>query len=315
MNLEGVNVNHKKFGDGKILNNTDKVLIVRFTEGDKRFLYPESFETHLSILDVDIERKFKSEIDELRKRANVKAVLKSDSSNKNYLLSVCDEQKQKVRELVERRNINSLIHFTRQENLLSILQHGLVPVNLQQEMKIESIHNDDQRIDEQLDATSLSIEFPNYSLFYQFRKYKYPDSKWIVLDVDKEVLFCPSRVIFYCRTNAASVLPRTSNTMDLCKADSFENLFCESALTKDNKLNYRSALQIGNNIPTDPQAEILISGIIESQYINKIYFQNKNSFNEWRLFQGSEKLSEINYQIKPELFGPRNDYSFWQKEK
>lgn len=326
MNLEGITVRHKKFGDGKVLKTTDKDLIVRFSEGDKRFLYPESFDSVLSIIDDDTARNFKSEIDELRMRTNEKLTSKPEISStksllnkpietKEHLLNISREQKSKVHEIVKTRNIDSLIHFTRQENLPSVLTHGLVPVKLQQELKIKSLHNDDQRIDEQLDATSLSIEFPNYSLFYKFRNIKYPNSKWVVLVVDKEILFSPNHIVFFCHSNAASVFPHTPNKSDLCKAKSFDELFSDSALTKDGKEIFRYDLQINNNWPTNPQAEVLISSIIEPKYIKYIYFENVDQKVECLNTKGMEKLSEYEHLINPDVFRPRSDFKYWQKEK
>ena len=326
MNLEGIIVRHKKFGDGKVLKTTEKDLIVRFSVGDKRFLYPESFDSILSILDDDIAMNLKSEIDEHRMRASemitskseissVKSLLNKPIETKEHLLRISREQKSKVHEIVKTKNINSLVHFTRQENLPSILMHGLVPVKLQQELKIKSLHNDDQRIDEQLDATSLSIEFPNYSLFYKFRYSQYPNSKWVILIVDKEILFSPTHIVFFCHTNAASVLPHTPNKSELCKAKSFEDLYSDSAFTKEGKEIYRSNLHISYNLPTNPQAEVLISSIIEPQYINRIYFENVNQKDECLNSKGFEKLSEYEHLINPEFFRPRSDFKHWQKGK
>ena len=86
------------------------------------------------------------------------------------------------------------MHFTRIDNLNSILKNGLIPVSIQQKMKIPSARNDEQRIDSKLDCTSCSITFPNYKLFYTFREYKFPGSGWVVIVLDKDVLFSPSNI-------------------------------------------------------------------------------------------------------------------------
>lgn len=224
------------------------------------------------------------------------------------------EEKNKIKEIVERRKIEYLVHFTRIENLQNILQHGLIPVSMQSKMEIDSFHNDKRRIDSRRDCTSCSISFPNYKLFYKFRESDFPGSSWVVLVLNKDVLFSSSNEAYYCSTNAARVLPRISKDRELCTSDAFENMFCEIYNTKDNRTILRSALRIDENLTTDPQAEILIRDIIDKKYICCIYFQNLQDLANFVSMHGISLLKQYRCSIAPDFFDHRDDYLFWQKE-
>lgn len=92
-------------------------------------------------------------------------------------------------------------------------------------MNIASINNDEQRFDLKLDCTSCSVMFPNYKLFYTFRKNK-PGTKWVVLALDTDMIFLPNNIVYFCQTNAAAVFPQISEVYELCTTKSFENMFC-----------------------------------------------------------------------------------------
>lgn len=234
--------------------------------------------------------------------------------NKETLFKIKKEQEVKIKEITERRKIEYLVHFTRIENLQNVLQYGLVPVSMQSKMKVHSLHNDEQRIDSKLDCTSCSIGFPNYKLFYTFREYKFPGTSWAIIVLDKDVLFSPSNIAYYCHTNAAGVFPRVSSVKKLCTASAFENMFCETYNTKENKTIRRSELQISDHITTDPQAEILISDVIDKKFIGCIYFQNQQDIDNFISMNGDSLLKQYDHQIVPEFFNARKDYMFWKKE-
>jgi hypothetical protein len=230
---------------------------------------------------------------------------------KESMLAVKKVHEEKVKELLEKRKIQYFVHFTRLDNLASILQYGLVPVNLQQGMKIKSICNDDKRLDFRPDCTSCSVEFPNYRLFYTFREHKFPGTHCVIIAIVKEVVFSPANIAYYCSTNAARVIPRTINITDLCTSDAFESMFCETFSTKGNVKINRASLQIDDNWTTDPQAEILISDIIGTQYIRGIFFQSQQDRDDYISQNGSDELCLYNHQVDPSFFAPRKDFTFW----
>lgn len=219
----------------------------------------------------------------------------------------------KIKEILDSRGISHLVHFTRIENLSSILMNGLVPVIIQPTKGIESIKNDGERIDNQLNCTSCSVEFPNYKLFYRFRC-QYPNSRWVVILLNTDILFSDNNNAYYCKTNAASVLPKTPNHNELCTPISFESMFREKVYTKENKIINRKELDIGDSFTTDPQAEILISNIISTKYISKVYFNSDLEMKEFTNKNRNKLVDKFELSTNPDLFNHRKDYSFWQKE-
>ena len=231
------------------------------------------------------------------------------------LLKIKKEHEDKIKDAAKKRGIDHLVHFTRLENLQGILKHGLVPVSIQQELQIPSIRNDAMRIDSHLDCTSCSIQFPNWQLFYSFRKRDHL-ARWVVLVLTLEVLFSSDNIPFYCATNASSRdFCHADDLARLCTFDAFEKMFCDSIVLNGNKLIKRTDLQITDYLTTDPQAEILIRDIIKPKHIIGIYFQDSQDRKRQIREHGAAPLNLYNHDIIPGFFAPRSDYAVWQKEK
>lgn len=89
---------------------------------------------------------------------------------------------------VKNRGIEYLWHFTKIENLDSILRNGLIPRGVLSAQGINVNFNDHHRLDRQVNANCLSIGHPNYKMFYRLRV---QDSSqlWVVLAIKPEVLW------------------------------------------------------------------------------------------------------------------------------
>ena len=103
--------------------------------------------------------------------------------------------------------ITTLVHFTRIENLNSILQDGLLGRSILHERGQQFLLNDDYRADRCPEANCLSISFPNYQLFFRFRRERKKseevnDSQWVVLQLDAKIL--SELDCAFCQRNAAS---------------------------------------------------------------------------------------------------------------
>lgn len=227
---------------------------------------------------------------------------------KHFPKDILDERS-KIKEIVRSRRINNLVHFTRTDNLNSILKYGLVPVKSQRNNYIPSLHNDDRRMDGHDDCTSCSIEFPNYKLFYRFRN-KFPECKWVIIQLNIDVLFSESNISYFCRTNAASQKILNDDFKSLYTAKSLEQMY-EEYIFDDGRVALRERLKIAENLTTDPQAEILISDTINRNYIDNIFFESKNDIDWYISRYGEEWLSRYNFQVKPFFFDHRTDYKFW----
>lgn len=198
------------------------------------------------------------------------------------------------------RQIRYLVHFTRAQNLDNIIKYGLIPVGRLRNTPIVFSNNDEYRIDGCEEANCLSIEFPNYKMFYSYRK-QFPEIDWVVLGIRKEVLW--EKDCAFCVENAASNTIRNTSLESRKGIEAFRRLYDDypSGFLRRN-------LNIIQALPTHPQAEVLVFDNIEPEFIWGVAFQN---------LETQQRYAEIippniNSQVKPQLFMPRNDYENWR---
>ena len=69
MNLIDEQVQHSKFGIGRITSSSDNMIKVEFSEdiGEKKFSYPEAFESYLKMCDSSTQKYVSGKLDELHK--------------------------------------------------------------------------------------------------------------------------------------------------------------------------------------------------------------------------------------------------------
>lgn len=65
MQLIGEVVFHKKFGEGKILDKLDGIIIIHFPAGEKKFYFPDAFEKHLVLKSKRKQRQVDELVDDL----------------------------------------------------------------------------------------------------------------------------------------------------------------------------------------------------------------------------------------------------------
>ena len=51
MDLANKQVTHKIFGKGKIIDCSDSYIKIDFPSGNKKFVFPDAFETYLTLID------------------------------------------------------------------------------------------------------------------------------------------------------------------------------------------------------------------------------------------------------------------------
>ena len=76
---------------------------------------------------------------------------------------------QSIIQYAKSRHIEDCVHFTNVLNLKSIINYGLLPKSTLKEESMNFQENDVYRYDGFENATSLSITFPNYKMFYSIR--------------------------------------------------------------------------------------------------------------------------------------------------
>ncbi len=224
-------------------------------------------------------------------------------------LEFFDTRASQIQQFCEERGIETLCHFTRIENLQSILQEGLLGRSILHERGQQFWWNDADRADRCPEANCLSISFPNYQMFYSIREgmksEEVNDSQWVVLLLDAKVLW--ELDCAFCQRNAASNAVRSIPLNERKKTETLKDLFGDFYGIK------HQDLQIPQNYPTHPQAEVLVFDQIPTEYINAIHFRNATILEQWR----SNYIGTFSdkFFVDRKYFDARCDYEVWRPEK
>ncbi len=84
MKLVHEQVHHIKFGVGTIINQTDDVIDVKFSKefGNKKFVYPGSFETFLRLCNPESQEKLNIELRQIREEIESERKMRKDADQK-----------------------------------------------------------------------------------------------------------------------------------------------------------------------------------------------------------------------------------------
>jgi len=204
-----------------------------------------------------------------------------------------------LKKQVEKREIEFILHFTRLENLKSILDNGLKTREYLETNNPEAIFNDDYRYDGFKNSICCSICHPNYKMFFPLRQAD-PKNEWVVIGIKKDIIW--EKDCAFCIENAASNNV-TSIPLEKRKGKkAFKKLFKE---VKGKPT--REKLGINKACPTNPQAEILVFDNISSQDIVGVAFQKSDRVKE---YEKSHK--GFNFVYHKAFFIPRVDWRDWQ---
>ena len=175
-----------------------------------------------------------------------------------------------IRVLAEDLGIPHLIHFTRCDNLPSILRHGLCSIASCDVNGVEGIRNDELRLDGQPDGISLSITFPNYRMFYKYRQMDIT-ADWAVLILAPQILW--KKPCGFYRFNAADSRMRHQPREKMKSSQAFSEMFEVAGEPRQSWLRRYD--------PTDPQAEVLIYETIEPALIETVAFETATVAKRW----------------------------------
>lgn len=209
---------------------------------------------------------------------------------------------QKIKSIAKIRKISSLFHFTHIDNLESILKHGLLSRKKVDRLpeRANLVVNDNLRLDGRIEAISLSIGFPNYKMFYIYRKI--PED-WVIIGLKPDILW--ELDCSFCVENAAKRDINEISLEELKKPESLEEMFM------DFKKIMRQDLSIPEWFPTNPQAEVMVFNSIPFNYFQNVYFYNNNSLANWLMCHRDPHQNL--FIAEPEYFSARCDYEFWRK--
>ena len=182
--------------------------------------------------------------------------------------------KQELETRVRALELPYLVHFTRVENLPSIMQHGLCSITTLRDKQIDFRFNDHLRLEGQPHAICLSIGHPNDKMFASYR-WKSPDQGWAVVVVDRCVLW--SLDTAFCNHNAADKRIRQRSLGDLKTVAAFDNLFIPLS-----NLPSREESRLLPYDPTDVQAEVLVFDTLLPEFISGVVFSDPQSLHTYK---------------------------------
>ena len=216
-------------------------------------------------------------------------------------------RKQKIQSFCKKQKIERLIHFTRIENIPSILEYGLLDrITLESDDSGDiCFFNDEKRLDFCENTVSLSISFPNYLMFFSYR-IKFPQAKWAVLVLKPDVLW--EEDCIFCHTNAASSISSKTSLAERRLPNAFERMF-------SNERANRKELNIPDSYPTDPQAEVLVRDGISIKHLLELYVDDLPSLQFTPSKDRKRVKINANKDSVKEYFTYRSDWEYWKKQK
>jgi hypothetical protein len=210
-------------------------------------------------------------------------------------------RREAIRSFCRDRKIQVLTHFTRVANLRSIFEAGLLSRAVLEDWPESQrpTFNDSKRLDRRKNAVCLSISFPNYSMFFKYRKRT--SVEWAVLLVRPSLLW--ELDCGFCSANAASGEMRRTSLSELKEAGALRRMFDDCAGTA------REDLGVPDSFPTDPQAEILVFDVVPPHYIRTACFHNTTAVEQAKRVIEERKWPKL--RVDQRYFRARADYASW----
>ena len=184
------------------------------------------------------------------------------------------QRQDRISNIIKTRNITQLVHFTKKQNINSIIKNGLLSIGELKKRNLEYIYNDPERRDDWNYAISLSITNKNLFLFESFkRRQKLIDSDFVEIKIDPSVII--DNECIFCDTNAAShtfdIYRQNEEELAILKTwIAFDAMFKKTV--KRHTLNETGKIKRFNQKPNETtcsQAEICLIGNIQPEkFIN-----------------------------------------------
>lgn len=207
---------------------------------------------------------------------------------------------------LQQRGVTHLVHFTKAQNVPSILRNGLLSRNELGTRGLAHSINDPHRFDYVTGAICLSVSFPNYKMFYRLRL-EHPEDDWVVLRLRPEIV-ADKRCAFSYANAATRSIAQTPIAERMTLA-ALEGMFAEHE-----GMPPRATLRIPDNYPTNPQAEVLVLDTIEPKFIADVIVDAKERVKNLPALVALSR--EFNGQPKflhgKMLFDARPDYAHWR---
>lgn len=185
----------------------------------------------------------------------------TDNQKAYKLLS---DNRKAIKKILKERGITCMMHFTDVENIPQILEKGGLVTRWQLESSMSDFkHTDKRRLDGLRDSISLSVDFPNYLMFFKKRN-ENPERRWCVFAISAEKIV--DKLLIVNTGNAAASTSESKKITEEGCPELFAALFDEEV----GECKRGTGLKKSN--VTNPQSEILCLEKIPLEDIQKCYF-------------------------------------------
>ena len=222
-----------------------------------------------------------------------------------------DEQSRELRSFLKKRKISYLTHFTRIENVRSVLRYGILPravVRGNKAMTSAKVYDRGLPIP-WTRLVPFNLSLPDYKLFSELEGTDL--SHCAVLLIDAKVL-CDFPFYFFTDRAAEFINAAPMPNMFLTegtRVKDFKALFEDAGEVK------RDTLDLESFYPTNPRSELLSFFPVPPSYIRQVCFMNEYKFNQWFLhnteFTLSVKAKDF-WACGIQYFSPRYDSAAWK---
>ena len=213
-----------------------------------------------------------------------------------------------IRKRIQSRGISRLVHFTRVSSLQGIVRDGRILSIQELPREIRgSVRNDPKRLDDQLDYICCSVEYPNIRLLDRFRE-KQPSQQWVLLSLKPDILAV--RTTKFSPVNAAS--QRGGMVGD--GIDGFESMF-SSPVREWMRGGWRTVIRRKQhlpNLPTHPQAEVLVKGQIPISNVIEVVVDSDKAFDRVHHLVDYWPADKPPITVQPLLFNKNYLNGLWR---
>lgn len=205
-----------------------------------------------------------------------------------------------IAEVVEVRQIEDVLHFTRLENLLGILEHGLRTRSELMNAGFKVYASDADRLDEEDDAVSVSISC-YYPRMFEAKRYRAGDKPWAILILHPSLLWNYHCLFF--RQGAATNATKCESGKRY-GGFALEKLFGDCSLLMDPKeTGFRAEYGLPPSWPTFADSEVQVMSPIHPGYIRGAWVETPEQGEFVRAAFNAAGREECEVVVEP--FEPR----------
>jgi hypothetical protein len=207
-----------------------------------------------------------------------------------------------IADVVRRRGITEIVHFTMSKGLLGILAAratlSRVRITDEEILKFIARVNANRVIDSGYeDYVNLSITEINHHFFDISSRKWHPDAEWAVLSFDPKIL-SHQDVVFVTTNNGYPARRRARGEAGL------EAMFAPTVLGYYSQ-ECRRTVRMPDNLTTDEQAEVLYPQRLSTEYLRAVYVRDGDFQDQVHAHFGAVGHPDVEITVAPERFQSR----------